>query len=467
MATTTWKQGTITLTNGSATVTGDGTDWDVADLEGGETLAVVTDPPIDFSMTIQAVVGAEEITLTAPWAGATLIDVPYQITRDYTGAPADAPIPQRGDMNPWAIIGEAFRRLNNAISAVASMVTNFSWGGIGGTLSDQTDLQSALDAKLDDPGSNGIAARTGANGASVARTITGTANQVMVANGDGVSGNPTLSLPQNIHTGATPTFSTMSLSGGDILVSGALAAQVRMSDTGAGTDMKHFQFVTNDGVFIFRSRTDANAALMTVLEMSHQDGWVRPGTNGSQDLGQAARRWKEIFAANGTINTSDAREKTAVRAMSEEERAAASDLAREIGVFQFLAAIAQKGESNARWHIGMTVQRAIEIMESHALDPMKYGFICYDEWDEWIEEIPAITETHPAIFDEEGAEIEPERVEIICEAETIVHPAGTSFGFRADQLLLFMMRGMAAEADAAKARMDDLESRLSALEGSA
>lgn len=144
MATTTWTQGTITLTNGSATVTGDGTDWDVAELEGGETLAVVTDPPIDFSMTIQAVVGAEEITLTAPWAGATLAGVPYQITRDYTGAPADAPIPQRGDMNPWAIIGEAFRRLNNAIASFSP-----AWGSITGTLSDQTDLQNALDAKAD------------------------------------------------------------------------------------------------------------------------------------------------------------------------------------------------------------------------------------------------------------------------------------------------------------------------------
>lgn len=213
MATTTWTKGTITLTNGSATVTGDGTEWDLAELEGGETLAVVTDPPIDFSMTIQAVVGAEEITLTAPWAGATLAGVPYQITRDYTGAPADAPIPQRGDMNPWAIMGEAFRRLNNAIASFSP-----AWGSITGTLSDQTDLQSALDAKLDDPGSNGIAVRTGADGESVARTLTGTANQVIVTNGDGVSGNPTLSLPQDVHAGATPTFAGVALTSGIIEV---------------------------------------------------------------------------------------------------------------------------------------------------------------------------------------------------------------------------------------------------------
>jgi hypothetical protein len=43
-----------------------------------------------------------------------------------------------------------------------------------------------------DPGSNGLMARSGLN-SSIARTITGTANQIAVANGDG-SGNPTLAL---------------------------------------------------------------------------------------------------------------------------------------------------------------------------------------------------------------------------------------------------------------------------------
>lgn len=41
---------------------------------------------------------------------------------------------------------------------------------------------------------NGIPART-ASGAVAARTITGTANQITVTNGNGVAGNPTLSLP--------------------------------------------------------------------------------------------------------------------------------------------------------------------------------------------------------------------------------------------------------------------------------
>lgn len=41
-------------------------------------------------------------------------------------------------------------------------------------------------------------------------TLTGTANQVVVTNG---AGSITLSTPQNIHTGATPTFASLTLSG--------------------------------------------------------------------------------------------------------------------------------------------------------------------------------------------------------------------------------------------------------------
>lgn len=44
------------------------------------------------------------------------------------------------------------------------------------------------------------------------RTITGTTNQVNVTNGSGVGGNPTLSLPQDIHSSALPSFTAITLS---------------------------------------------------------------------------------------------------------------------------------------------------------------------------------------------------------------------------------------------------------------
>lgn len=77
-----------------------------------------------------------------------------------------------------------------------------SWGSITGTLSDQTDLQSALDAKqasdatltaLASYNTNGIITQTAAD-TFIGRTITGTADKITVTNGNGVSGNPTLTI---------------------------------------------------------------------------------------------------------------------------------------------------------------------------------------------------------------------------------------------------------------------------------
>jgi hypothetical protein len=63
---------------------------------------------------------------------------------------------------------------------------------------------------LGDPGADGIVVRSGA-GTSVARTLTGTANQVIVTNGTGVAGNPTLTTPQDIATSSKPTFAGANL----------------------------------------------------------------------------------------------------------------------------------------------------------------------------------------------------------------------------------------------------------------
>ncbi len=61
-------------------------------------------------------------------------------------------------------------------------------------------------------GVNGIPVKSAAS-TWVARTMTGTTNQITVTNGDGIAGNPTFSLPQNIHTAATPTFAGATLNG--------------------------------------------------------------------------------------------------------------------------------------------------------------------------------------------------------------------------------------------------------------
>ena len=96
---------------------------------------------------------------------------------------------------------------------------------------------------------NGLLTQTAAD-TFAGRTITGTANQITVTNGDGVSGNPTLALPQNIHTSATPQFSKIGV--------GAAAGSYR------GT------FVGNtngtDGL-VLRNASGTNAIVQMRMEM--------------------------------------------------------------------------------------------------------------------------------------------------------------------------------------------------------
>lgn len=175
------------------------------------------------------------------------------------------------------------------------------------------------------------------------------------------------------------------------------------------------------------------------------DGGPRPNSDNTVSNGAASNRWSQIYAGTAIINTSDAREKTAVRALTDAEIAAAKELSKEIGAFKFLSAIEQKGDS-AREHIGMTVQRAIEIMKSHGLDPMAYGFICFDKWEAIVHQ--AATDAKDAVVDEDGNVVTP----AIEAQDAIIQPAGERYGFRTDQLLMFIARGFEARLAALEAK---------------
>lgn len=169
------------------------------------------------------------------------------------------------------------------------------------------------------------------------------------------------------------------------------------------------------------------------------DGTWRPVGDNTQPLGGASNRWSVVYAGTGTINTSDAREKTEVSPFSSNELEAAKALSREIGTFQWLQSIQAKG-ADARTHIGLTVQRAIEIMEQHGLDPMRYGFICYDQWEDQFVEHPDEYEQLD-VLDEEGNVVGSAQGELIKEAWVEqIKWAGDRYAFRMDQLNLFIAR---------------------------
>jgi hypothetical protein len=94
-------------------------------------------------------------------------------------------------------------------SFVAAFTLNTSAHTI--TLSSAQPLDSDLTA-LANNSTNGIWARTG-TGTGSARTIAGTANQITVTNGDGVSGNPTISIPSSPTIPGHPTIEGVTSTG--------------------------------------------------------------------------------------------------------------------------------------------------------------------------------------------------------------------------------------------------------------
>lgn len=93
--------------------------------------------------------------------------------------------------------------------------------------------------------------------------------------------------------------------------------------------------------------------------------------------------------------------------------------------------------NDVREHCGLTVQRAMEIMESFGLEPFKYGFICHDEWEE------------QTVVSEYGSLNEDGTENPIY--KTI--PAGDRYSFRLDELNMFIAKGF-------EARLSALEDKL-------
>ena len=161
-----------------------------------------------------------------------------------------------------------------------------------------------------DPSSNGILARTALNTTS-ARTITGTANQITVTNGDGVSGNPTLSLPQDIHTGASPTFTSMSLT-----ATGASYLHIN-ADTTALTPSEAQLDLASGSTYArhFYRDSDKNYGFyingLTMLRMNGTTGSrsiqltadTYPSTDSTYTNGTPLLYWKETYTDRLYINS--------------------------------------------------------------------------------------------------------------------------------------------------------------------
>ena len=201
----------------------------------------------------------------------------------------------------------------------------------------------------------------------------------------------------------------------------------------------------NAGSNFYITRYSDNGSYLGYTSIARHSGdflfeaGILPQGDSVRPVGGPSNRWSTVYAGTGTISTSDARDKTAVRPLTAAEVSAAKALAMEIGAYKFLSAIASKG-AGGREHVGMTVQRAIEVMASFGLDPFNYGFICYDEWEQATETVPSGDTGNP-------------------EAR-VVREASNRYSFRMDELLAFVARGVSAALEDHERRLQALEARI-------
>jgi len=180
-----------------------------------------------------------------------------------------------------------------------------------------------------------------------------------------------------------------------------------------------------------------------------------PSDDNSLDLGISSNRWANIYAGNGTIQTSDERLKSNISGISDDVLDAWGDV--NLIVFQFKDALEKKGDS-ARIHAGVIAQQVKSAFEARGLDAFRYGLLCYDKWEETdaVTEIQQVKVTDEVIDDDGNIVSHP----TFKEVEVIVTPAqeaGDKFSIRYEEALII-------EAAYQRRRADRIESRLKAVE---
>ena len=123
----------------------------------------------------------------------------------------------------------------------------------------------------------------------------------------------------------------------------------------------------------------------------------------SVDLGTLSSRWDDVYATNGTIQTSDRNEKQNIEELSDAERRVAVAAKGLLRKFKWKDAVEEKGD-NARTHFGIIAQDLEAAFTAEGLDAGDYAMFISNTWWEHTVEIPAVAavEAQEAVYDENG-----------------------------------------------------------------
>jgi hypothetical protein len=203
----------------------------------------------------------------------------------------------------------------------------------------------------------------------------------------------------------------LSVAGVALLESGALFA------TRTGDSVVWFNKLSADGDII-RFQKDGTqvgsigceAGDLTIgtsdVGLAFKDGgpWIGPwnmNTNAVRDnaidLGFIGGRYDDIYATNGTIQTSDRNDKQDIEELSEAEQRVAIAAKALMRKFRWIDSVEEKGD-DARIHFGIIAQDLQAAFEAEGLDAGRYAMFISSTWWEKQTDVPSVEEE----LDEEG-----------------------------------------------------------------
>lgn len=284
------------------------------------------------------------------------------------------------------------------------------------------------------------------------------------ASAGGIDNSPLIA--ENIKTGGR-TFPSM-LRQSTFGSNGSGPGLKAMIDPNTGTyvDAGSLAFIQHAGGKYGPRLTGYNGATARSVELNTNANAFMPLTDNDMQLGHSAARWSVVYAGTGTINTSDAHEKTtpiSPEALAEFMGAHQDAILDAWGdvqliAFQWLASIQEKGEDVARWHVGVIAQQVRDTFIAHGLDGTRFGLLCYDEWKDEFEPVFEEYEEEVTVIDGKGNEaIETRTFRRETGEMKLVRAAGNRWGIRPDQCLFL-------ETAYQRRRCDRIEARLSVLE---
>ena len=177
-----------------------------------------------------------------------------------------------------------------------------------------------------------------------------------------------------------------------------------------------------------------NSTMKFYMDDTSAYGWSKdnfyPQVDDQKDIGLSNYRFDDIYATNGTIQTSDETLKRDIAALTEAEKSVALKLKALMRTFRYKSSYEKKGD-DARYHTGVVAQQVKTLFDAEELDISKYAF--------WIKGVYWVDSAGKELVDSEGDPVIPgtDAFNAIGDKKEAY-----TYGIRYEELLCFIIGAM-------------------------